>query len=81
MDKNIRIYSLNADKLQPDFVFRGQWLGTGAGNPGLKYTIYASLLSILILLIVCILEMRGSVLCLDAYPHIKNGYMWFSFNG
>jgi len=43
-------------------------LGTGPGCPGLNYATYASLLSVLIPLIVCILEMLGSVLCLDASP-------------
>jgi len=43
-------------------------LGTGTGYHGLKYATCTSLLSVLILLIVCILEMQGSVLCLDAYP-------------
>jgi len=44
------------------------YLGTGTGYPGLKYSTYTSLLSVLILLIVCILEMQGLVLCLDTYP-------------
>jgi len=42
-------------------------LSTATGYPGLKYSTYTSFLSVLILLIVCTLEMRGSVLCLDAY--------------
>jgi len=43
-------------------------LGTGTGYPGLKYATYASLLSVLILFIICILKVRGSVLGLNAYP-------------